>query len=109
LEILNQEIISCGRCPRLREHSAEVAQLKRRAYREQTYWGLPVPSFGDPEARILGNVVHAQGRCAEGLAVKERILKGEASTVRLRRSAISLLESPRKISLMIPRSFCVKS
>ena len=53
LEILNQEIISCARCPRLRRHSAEVAQLKRRAYRDQTYWGLPVPSFGDPAARVL--------------------------------------------------------
>lgn len=53
LEILNQEIISCTRCPRLRRHSAEIAQLKRRAYRDQTYWGLPVPSFGDPAARVL--------------------------------------------------------
>ncbi len=53
LEILNKEIISCGRCPRLRQHSAEVAQQKRRAYRDQTYWGLPVPSFGDPAARVL--------------------------------------------------------
>jgi len=52
-EILNQQIISCERCPRLRQHSAEVAQLKRRAYRDQTYWGLPVPSFGDPSARVL--------------------------------------------------------
>src|ERR1019366_8347808 len=34
-------------------HSAEVAQLKRRAYRGETYWGLPVPSFGDPAARVL--------------------------------------------------------
>lgn len=53
LEVLNQEIVSCARCPRLRQHSAEVAQLKRRAYRDQTYWGLPVPSFGDPAARVL--------------------------------------------------------
>jgi len=53
LEILNQEITSCARCPRLRRHSAEVAQLKRRAYRGETYWGLPVPSFGDPAARVL--------------------------------------------------------
>ena len=52
-EILNQEIITCGRCPRLRGHSAEVAQQKRRAYRDQTYWGLPVPSFGDPAAGVL--------------------------------------------------------
>ena len=53
MEILNQEIVNCARCPRLRRHSAEVAQLKRRAYRDQTYWGLPVPSFGDPAARVL--------------------------------------------------------
>jgi uracil-DNA glycosylase family 4 len=53
LEILNKEIISCVRCPRLRQHSAQVAQVKRRAYRDQTYWGLPVPSFGDPTARVL--------------------------------------------------------
>jgi len=53
LEILNSEITLCERCPRLRRHSAEVAQLKRRAYRDQTYWGLPVPSFGDPAARVL--------------------------------------------------------
>ena len=52
-EILTEEIIACQRCPRLRQHSAQVAQLKRRAYRDQTYWGLPVPSFGDPAARVL--------------------------------------------------------
>src|ERR1017187_798780 len=51
--ILQKEIVSCERCPRLRRHSAEIAQLKRRAYRDQTYWGLPVPSFGDPAAHVL--------------------------------------------------------
>ena len=45
--------MSCQRCPRLRQHSEEVARVKRRAYRDQTYWGLPVPSFGDPEARVV--------------------------------------------------------
>ena len=53
LEILNQEIMSCERCERLRRHSVEIAQLKRRAYRDQTYWGRPVPSFGDSAARVL--------------------------------------------------------
>jgi uracil-DNA glycosylase family 4 len=53
LEILQEEIIHCGRCPRLREHSAEVARLKRRAYRDQEYWGRPVPGFGDPRARVM--------------------------------------------------------
>jgi uracil-DNA glycosylase len=37
----------------LRIHSTQVAQLKRRAYRDWQYWGRPVPSFGDPQARVL--------------------------------------------------------
>jgi uracil-DNA glycosylase family 4 len=53
LEILQQEIIQCRRCPRLCAHTAEIAELKRRAYRDQIYWGRPVPSFGDPHARVL--------------------------------------------------------
>ena len=53
LEILQQEIIQCRRCPRLCAYTAEIAQLKRRAYRDQIYWGRPVPSFGDPHARVL--------------------------------------------------------
>jgi uracil-DNA glycosylase family 4 len=53
LEILQQEIIQCRRCPRLCAYTAEIAELKRRAYRDQIYWGRPVPSFGDPRARVL--------------------------------------------------------
>ncbi len=53
LEIIQREIIDCERCPRLREHSAEIARRKRRAYRDQEYWGRPVPGFGDPRAHVL--------------------------------------------------------
>jgi uracil-DNA glycosylase family 4 len=53
LEILQEEIIRCRRCPRLCAHTAEIAELKRRAYRDQVYWGRPVPSLGDPRARVL--------------------------------------------------------
>jgi uracil-DNA glycosylase family 4 len=53
LEVLQQQIVNCELCPRLREHSTQIAQLKRRAYRDQEYWGRPVPSFGDPLARVL--------------------------------------------------------
>jgi uracil-DNA glycosylase family 4 len=53
LEVLNQEIIVCTRCPRLVEYRAEVARVKRRAYRDCEYWGRPVPGFGDPRARLL--------------------------------------------------------
>ena len=53
LDVLNQQIVACERCPRLRAWCAEVARTRRRAYRDETYWGRPVPSFGDPEARVL--------------------------------------------------------
>ena len=53
LELLQQEIVACTRCPRLRSHCTEVAQVRRRAFRDWEYWGRPVPSFGDPAARLL--------------------------------------------------------
>ncbi len=53
LEALNARIVACERCPRLREHCASVAGVKRRAYLDWEYWGLPVPSFGDPLARVM--------------------------------------------------------
>ncbi len=53
LEIFNQEVISCRKCPRLVAWREQVSFEKRRAYRDQDYWGLPVPGFGDPHARIF--------------------------------------------------------
>src|ERR1700759_5232018 len=53
LTLINQAIVSCGKCPRLLEHCREVAINKRRAYQNWDYWGKPVPSFGDPAARLL--------------------------------------------------------
>jgi len=53
LDVLQNEIVACRRCPRLRAYCAHIAQVKRRAYRDQEYWGKPVPAFGDPAARIL--------------------------------------------------------
>ncbi len=50
---LNEQIIACTRCTRLREHCLQMAATKRRAYLDWEYWGLPVPSFGDPQARVL--------------------------------------------------------
>jgi uracil-DNA glycosylase family 4 len=46
-------IVSCDRCPRLRAYCARVAVEKKRAYRDEPYWGRPVPGFGDPSARLL--------------------------------------------------------
>jgi uracil-DNA glycosylase family 4 len=53
LRVLAGEITTCELCPRLRRYCLQVAQTKRRAYRDQDYWGLPVPAFGDPRARVL--------------------------------------------------------
>ena len=53
LQILHNEIVGCTACPRLVEHCRNVAVIKRRAYRDQEYWGRPVPGFGDPEASLL--------------------------------------------------------
>ena len=50
---LEKEIVACTRCPRLREYCAQVAAVKRRAYRDWDYWGKPVPPFGDPQAPVL--------------------------------------------------------
>lgn len=43
----------CTHCPRLAEYRQEVAQIKRRAYQNEDYWGKPVPGFGDLDARVL--------------------------------------------------------
>ena len=53
LLILKQEIVACRKCPRLVRYREKVAREKRRAYREWTYWGKPVPGFGDAHAQLL--------------------------------------------------------
>ena len=52
-EGLQRKVIGCRRCPRLIEHCRRVAAIKRRAYRDWEYWGQPVPSWGDPQAKLL--------------------------------------------------------
>jgi uracil-DNA glycosylase family 4 len=50
---LHDTVIACRKCPRLVQYREEVARTKRRAYREWTYWGRPVPGFGDPHAKLM--------------------------------------------------------
>jgi uracil-DNA glycosylase family 4 len=50
---LNARIVACRRCPRLIEYIGEVARVRRAAYADWTYWGRPVPNFGDPQAELL--------------------------------------------------------
>jgi uracil-DNA glycosylase family 4 len=76
LETLNARIVACKRCPRLRKYCAEVARVRKRAYLECEYWGKPVPSFGNPKARVmaLGLAPGAHGSNRTG-----RIFTGDGS------------------------------
>lgn len=76
LNTLNQRITSCTACPRLVAYRQAVAKEKRRQYRDWTYWGRPVPGFGDPGARlyILGLAPAAHGGNRTG-----RIFTGDRS------------------------------
>jgi uracil-DNA glycosylase len=53
LDRIRQEIVGCNRCARLRTYCQRIATEKRKAYRDDVYWGKPVPGFGDPRARVL--------------------------------------------------------
>jgi len=53
VEALQRRVVACTACPRLIQYCRQVAQQKRRMYREWEYWGKPLPSFGDPEAELL--------------------------------------------------------
>ena len=53
LERLESRVVRCRRCPRLVAWREQVALTRRAAFAEETYWGRPLPGFGDPDARIL--------------------------------------------------------
>jgi len=76
LSLLQEEVIACQRCPRLRAYCTHVAATRRRAYRDCEYWGRPVPSFGDPRAHLLiiGLAPGAHGSNRTG-----RMFTGDAS------------------------------
>lgn len=73
---IEREVISCTRCPELRAYCADVAREKKRAYADQTYWGKPVPAFGDANARVMlvGLAPGAHGSNRTG-----RMFTGDAS------------------------------
>lgn len=76
LTVLNQEVISCHRCPRLVDHCQTIGREKRRAFLDCEYWAKPVPGFGDSKARvlILGLAPGAHGSNRTG-----RMFTGDAS------------------------------
>jgi uracil-DNA glycosylase len=73
---LTAEVVDCRLCPRLVAWREEVAEVKRAAFRDQTYWGRPAPGFGDPDARIL---VLGLAPAAHGANRTGRIFTGDRS------------------------------
>jgi len=63
LKELQDTVVRCHKCPRLVDYLQEVSQHKPRRYRDWDYWSEPLPSFGDPDARVLivGLAPAAQG------------------------------------------------
>ncbi len=53
LTVLNERVVACQRCARLRSYCEEVARKRKRMWMDFEYWGKPVPSFGDARARLL--------------------------------------------------------
>lgn len=76
LKILNEEIVACRKCTRLVEYREKVAREKRRAFREWTYWGKPVPGFGDPRANLL---ILGLAPAAHGANRTGRVFTGDRS------------------------------
>ena len=73
---LAAEIAQCRRCPRLVEWREAVAREKRAAFRDWSYWGRPVPGFGDPQARLL---VLGLAPAAHGANRTGRVFTGDRS------------------------------
>ena len=73
---LARDVVDCRACPRLVEWRERVAVEKRAAYRDETYWGRPIPGFGDPDARI---VVLGLAPAAHGANRTGRVFTGDRS------------------------------
>ena len=76
LAALTAEIVACRRCPRLVAWREQVAREKVARFRDESYWGRPVPGFGDPEARIL---IVGLAPAAHGGNRTGRVFTGDAS------------------------------
>ena len=76
LQLLNNQIIGCAKCPRLVSWRNEVALSKRKSFQEEEYWGKPVPGFGPEDAKI---VIVGLAPGAHGANRTGRVFTGDSS------------------------------
>jgi uracil-DNA glycosylase family 4 len=76
LSAVSSAVVRCRACPRLVEWREQVAREKKRAFREWTYWGKPVPGFGDPTAQL---VIVGLAPAAHGANRTGRMFTGDSS------------------------------
>jgi len=73
---VNKAVVRCTRCPRLRAYCREIARIKKREFRDWTYWGRPVQGFGDPNASLL---IVGLAPAAHGANRTGRMFTGDSS------------------------------
>lgn len=76
LRALQEEVVECRACPRLVAWRERVALEKRAAFRDEDYWGRPVPAFGDPDGRV---VIVGLAPAAHGANRTGRMFTGDRS------------------------------
>ncbi len=76
LEAVRAAVVACQDCGRLRRYCLRVADEKKRAHRDDVYWGRPVPGFGDPDARLL---IVGLAPAAHGANRTGRVFTGDGS------------------------------
>jgi uracil-DNA glycosylase family 4 len=76
LAAITRDIVGCNRCARLRTYCEQIANEKKAAHRHDTYWGRPVPGFGDSLARVL---VLGLAPAAHGANRTGRVFTGDGS------------------------------
>lgn len=95
-ERLNSEIVECEKCPRLVAYRKQVAQIKKREFRNWDYWGKPITGFGDLNARIM---VVGLAPAAHGGNRTGRIFTGDSSAQTLMRALYSVGLASQPFSL----------
>jgi len=83
LQKLNQRLVRCARCPRLRDYCREIGRVKRKAFRNDSYWTRPVPNFGTDAGKIL---IVGLAPAAHGANRTGRMFTGDQSGLWLYRS-----------------------